>query len=104
MKKSIIWVAAIMLMLTGCGDKSSDISSRADSSSSEMPSENSVENNKNSDGGVQITELEAGFSYAEFKGDYAFDKFLSDGGAESDTDVINFLAKNLIGDPFFFEQ
>ena len=100
MKKSIIGIAAIMIMLTGCGDKSADMSSMSDIDSRETVSENiiSQESSENSYTSTQITELEEGFSYAEMKSDYAFDKFLSDGGAESDTDVINFLAKNLIGD------
>lgn len=98
MKKSIILVAAVMLMLTGCGDRSSDMSNSTDSSKSEAQSGNSANSTEKSDGGVQIKELESGFSYAEFKGDYAFDKFLSGGGAESDTEVISFLTKNLIGD------
>ena len=45
-----------------------------------------------------ITELESGLSYAEFEGDYQFDKFLSEGGAESDMSVIAFLGKNMLGD------
>lgn len=98
MKKSIILVAAVILMMTGCGDRFSDMSNSTDSSRNEAQSGNSTNSTENSDGGVQIKELESGFSYAEFKGDYAFDKFLSGGGAESDTEVISFLTKNLIGD------
>ncbi len=99
MRKSIIMIAAIMLMLTGCGDKSTDTSIMSDTNSRETVSENTIlqESSENSYTSIQITELEKGFSYAEMKDDYAFDKFLSDGGAESDTEVISFLTKNLIG-------
>lgn len=89
-----------MIMLTGCGDKSADTSIISDIDSRETVSENTIsqESSENSYTSIQITELEKGFSYAEMKDDYAFDKFLSNGGAESDTEVISFLTKNLIGD------
>ena len=44
-----------------------------------------------------ITELEKGLSHARYSGDYKFDEFLTEGGAESDNEVIAFLAKKLIG-------
>lgn len=47
---------------------------------------------------IKITELEKGLSHTKYSGDYKFEKFLAEGGAESDSEVISFLAKNLIGD------
>lgn len=43
----------------------------------------------------EIRELENGLSAVKYEGDYAFDAFLSAGGASSDREVIGFLAENL---------
>ncbi len=43
----------------------------------------------------EMTELEKGFSAVRYDGDYGFDKFLSEGGASSDQEVVGFLAENL---------
>ena len=43
----------------------------------------------------QITELESGFSSAEFAGDDGFEAFLTQGGAASDAEVTRFLAEQL---------
>lgn len=45
-----------------------------------------------------ITEIENGFSYAEYKSDYGFETFLRQGGAEADADVFRFLAGNLFAE------
>ena len=45
-----------------------------------------------------ITELENGFSSAQFTGDDGFESFLSTGGAASDGEVIRFLAQRLAAD------
>lgn len=44
----------------------------------------------------KIVELEEGLSVVRYDGDYAFDKFLSGGGASSDEEVIGFLSENLL--------
>ncbi len=44
----------------------------------------------------EIRELENGLSAVKYEGDYAFDAFLSAGGASSDREVIGFLAENLL--------
>lgn len=44
----------------------------------------------------KIVELEKDFSAVCYDGDYGFDKFLSEGGASSDGEVIDFLSKNLL--------
>lgn len=46
----------------------------------------------------KITVLKDGFSTVSFKGNYGFDRFLAQGGALSDTDVIEFLTKYLLSD------
>ncbi|MCM1560569.1 MAG: C45 family autoproteolytic acyltransferase/hydrolase [Butyrivibrio sp.] len=44
----------------------------------------------------EIVELEKGFSAVRYDGDYGFDKFLSEGGASSDQEVVSFLTENLL--------
>ncbi|RGY97974.1 linear amide C-N hydrolase [Clostridium sp. AM58-1XD] len=44
---------------------------------------------------VRIQELEDGFYYMEFSGDYGFERFLDQGGGESDQDVAKFVAQDL---------
>lgn len=44
----------------------------------------------------EIMELENGFSAVRYDGDYGFDDFLSQGGASSDGEVIEYLANNLL--------
>ena len=87
--------------------ESSHGSSKADTSSSgstqstenktpEQSSATGINNVPNTEN-AKITELEKGLSHTRYSGDYKFEKFLSEGGAESDNEVIAFLAKNLIG-------
>ncbi len=45
----------------------------------------------------KITELEDGLSAVRYEGNYAFDEFLSGGGASTDGEVIEFLTENLLG-------
>lgn len=45
-----------------------------------------------------ITELENGFFVVRFDGDYGFDGFLGQGGAESDAGVLKYLAGRLVSD------
>lgn len=55
--------------------------------------------NKNSDIitlDEKVTELEKGLSAVKYEGDYGFDEFLKQGGAESDSDVVAFLSKNIL--------
>ena len=99
MRKEIITAVVCTLMLTACGNSpesgnsSSSVTTdiQTDSSGAEMVK---IEETVSGD----ITELESGLSYAEFEGDYRFDKFLAEGGAESDMSVIAFLGKNMLGD------
>ena len=45
-----------------------------------------------------ITELEQGFSVVRFNGNYGFDSFLEQGGAESDAGVLKYLTSTLISE------
>lgn len=51
-----------------------------------------------------ITELENGISAVQFDGDYSFDKFLEQGGASSDSEVMQFLAENITGGNIAFNS
>ena len=44
---------------------------------------------------TEIKKLENGLSYVRYDGDYKFEQFLNQGGAESDSDVVKFLMNNL---------
>ena len=48
--------------------------------------------------GNTITKLDDGLSVVRFDGDYGFDSFLSQGGAESDEGVIKYLESKLLSD------
>nr|MDE7300058.1 linear amide C-N hydrolase [Lachnospiraceae bacterium] len=47
----------------------------------------------------KITVLEDGLSAVRYEGDYGFEEFLSGGGASSDNEVMEYLIKNLPGNP-----
>ncbi|MCH5197104.1 MAG: membrane lipoprotein lipid attachment site-containing protein, partial [Oscillospiraceae bacterium] len=95
--KKIIILALSALVLTACTDSGSagnnSVQSTQNNQSSQSES-NSVTNPEN----MKITELEKGLSHTSYSGDYKFGQFLAEGGAESDSEVIAFLARNLIGD------
>lgn len=47
---------------------------------------------------LKETQLEDGFSTVRYEGDYGFDTFLEKGGASSDKEVIEFLARNMLSE------
>ncbi len=59
-----------------------------------------VQNDQDENGFItlssEITEYESGLSAVRFDGDYAFDLFLEQGGAESDQDVFRFISQSLL--------
>ena len=95
--KRIIILALSALVLTACADSggigNNSVQSNQNNQSSQSET-NSVINSEN----MKITELEKGLSHTSCSGDYKFGQFLAEGGAESDSEVIAFLARNLIGD------
>ncbi|MDO5521130.1 MAG: linear amide C-N hydrolase [bacterium] len=44
----------------------------------------------------KIQELEDGFSYVSYEGDYGFEQFINAGGASSDAEVIRYLTENVL--------
>lgn len=98
MKKILVWMIAILIItgLTGCGHSDNTKGGTQDSESAN----HTVTENENMSNFIsltsQITELEAGLSAVRFDGDYAFDLFLEQGGAESDRDVFRFISQSLL--------
>ena len=90
MKKRIIPLIIAAFALTACGSTSEGSSGTVTTSIETDSSGVATAQTENTIPGEK-TELESGLSYAEFEGDYRFDKFLAEGGAESDTGVIAFL-------------
>ena len=99
MKKSILFLIVIYLLvtLTGCGHNPES----ANTDTGSTPTNNS--NAANTDGSAddfipvtsEIAKLESGFSSVCYDGDYAFDMFLEQGGADSDQAVLQFLNNTL---------
>ncbi|MBD5459463.1 MAG: linear amide C-N hydrolase [Lachnospiraceae bacterium] len=110
-KKNILTVIFIFLLtFSGCGNTSSD------AGRNEIPAVEKEETAAESETSLlfvsissEIQELESGFSAVWYEGDYGFDRFLEQGGADSDQAVLEFLrkeffpeAKNVIMDTGFF--
>ena len=103
MKKFLVCFSAIYLMaiLAGCGNNS-DLSYVPDSTNGSIDMGNISADKSNTKphyiiATSEITELDGGFSAVRFDGDYSFDQFLEQGGAESDQDVLRFLTDNVFG-------
>lgn len=97
MKKKIYTGMALIAMLilsTGCSNNNQEELKE----SLENNMSNTVKSTFELSSISEITELENGLSAVTFKGDYGFDKFISEGGASSDKEIINFLKNNLISD------
>ena len=103
MKKFLVCFSVIYLMasLTGCGSNSG-LSYTADSSNEGIDMENTSTDKGNAEYNYisttsEVTKLERGFSAVRYDGDYSFDQFLEQGGAESDQDVLRFLTDTVFG-------
>lgn len=94
MKKKIypsIVLIVILMILVSCADKQEE-----SGESLENDMDNNIQSTYTVSSDFEITELENGLSSVSFEGDYGFDKFISQGGAPSDSEVVNFLKDNLI--------
>lgn len=87
-KKVLLGILLTAAMFTGCGNSNTSVNS-------EFTTE---KNNISSITANQITELEKGFSSSNFSGDGGFEEFLSQGGASSDKDVVEFLSTKISAD------
>lgn len=99
-KKTWFTCLSFLLLLsvavTGCG-KTKEILENPTPESSELQSANEEQSNAIILT-AEITQLETSFSAVRYDGDYGFDGFLAQGGASSDTGVIEYLANNLFSD------
>lgn len=93
MKKSLLFliVICLLMILVGCKNNSGLANTNTES--------NPTNNRDSADNFVSVTseiaELESGFSAVRYEGDYGFDLFLEQGGADSDQAVLQFLNNNL---------
>ncbi|MCM1327084.1 MAG: linear amide C-N hydrolase [Bacteroidales bacterium] len=101
MKKSILIALTLwaIFSLTGCGDgktgEGQDGQSR-ESADADTVTSSADAKETNVVLTEEIIELEKGFSAVRYDKDYGFDKFLSEGGASSDKEVVSFLTENLL--------
>ena len=101
MKKEISYLIMLLFVVSmlaaGCGEIES---AQAEKGSEVLQSEQENEEQKAEDADIitptsDIVELEDGLFAVKYKGDYKLDKFLEQGGAASDADVMKFLTKHL---------
>ena len=88
----------LMIIMTGCvsnsGSESHNDLSNDESGTANSPMDNDTDANDHISLTSEIMPLESGFSAVRYDGDYAFDIFLEQGGADSDHGVLQFLNKN----------
>lgn len=91
MKKKVnIFISLLLTMsiMFGCLQKQGE--------SKDIMKNKTAESMTNEKTTSEIKQLEDGLLAVTFKGDYGFDKYINDGGASSDKDVINFLKNNVL--------
>ena len=89
-----IMSAFMLLFLTCCSDRSDPANEPADTESTQT--EGTAIDNSYISVTSEITELASGLSAVRYDGDYAFDRLLEQGGADSDQAVLRFLTDNLL--------
>jgi predicted choloylglycine hydrolase len=101
MKKKVIIITitlfSVLMLATGCsktGNVKTEPGNREPESTETLETAAS-ENTKVVTLTPEITQLEEGLSAVKFDGDYGFDDYLSQGGASSDAEVIDFLTKKV---------
>lgn len=93
----IMLLFVVSMLAAGCGKTEP---SQTEKGSEVLQSEQENGGQKAEDADIitltsDIVELEDGLSAVQYTGDYKLDKFLEQGGAASDADVMKFLTKNL---------
>lgn len=101
MKKTfavILSLAVLMAVFSGCGRTSDDVDSEVAEStnSSDITETNETEDYTLIPLTSEIAELENGFFAVRYEGDYGFDEFLAQGGASSDSEVVDYLSEHLL--------
>lgn len=104
MKKKIVYLAALAAFcaLAGCsGNSAMTGESKVIEERESENSSSSSDNNAATDFvevTSEITELESGLSIVRYDGDYGLDRFLEQGGATSDGEVVQFLMNMLLSE------
>lgn len=116
--KNKLWIVLFLLFvisggLSGCGEDSSGqtLEARHSAVSQENVKEENAQKERDSKEGrdenavqivpsAEIKELEKGFSVVRYEGDYGFNTFLEQGGADSDAGVAAWLTSQLEQDVF----
>lgn len=116
--KNKLWIVLFLLFvisggLSGCGEDSSGqtLEARHSAVSQENVKEENAQEERDSKEGrdenavrivpsAEIKELEKGFSVVRYEGDYGFNTFLEQGGADSDAGVAAWLTSQLEQDVF----
>lgn len=94
----ILFLAVLMMTLSGCGETSDD----TDSEMAESTNGSDITETSETEAYApipltsEITELEDGFFAVRYEGDYGFDEFLAQGGASSDSEVVVYLSEHLL--------
>lgn len=103
MKRTISAVLITALMLTSVGCSGSETPTQTENTSSSASIGNSgtdKDTNSNFTDVIQLSsqvvELEKGLSAVKYIGDYGLDGFLSQGGASSDSEVVDYISKNVL--------
>lgn len=109
MKKSMIVLALFTTFAVGCSTINNTPADEQSVPIKENTGENNSSGSSSSSSGAQsekpgslieltsqIQRLDGGLSAVKFEGDYGFDEFLENGGASSDSDVVEFLSEKIL--------
>lgn len=98
MRKNVWMILALLVFfLAGCGSSKTGTVQGEESRESTDAKTDSMSKEKTSIALTEeIMELDKDFSAVRYYGDYGFDRFLSEGGASSDQEVVGFLTENLL--------
>lgn len=86
----IVFVLLTISLMEGCSRTQLNVNAESTTETNVISDDNSIKPT------AQETKLEDGFSTVRYEGDYGFDKFIKQGGASSDTEVIKFLSQNML--------
>lgn len=95
LRRRLLLLFGAAMALMGCGERT-DMHMEDLEHSNAVQREIDAENINMVTPEGKITNLEDGLSAVRYDGDYGFDKFLAQGGASSDREVVEYLAANLL--------
>jgi len=86
-------ILTFLFLLTGCRKKEENKDTQTENSHQETDKASQKNTDKNDNYLTltsEVTKLADGLSTVKYEGDYGFDKFLMQGGASSDTEVVSY--------------